>query len=416
MNLMMDEKRVVVTGMGAVTPIGTGVEKFWQGLKEGRNGIDRVSLFDPQDYRSHMAGEVKDFDPLQWVDKKTNDRFDRFSIFAIAASQMAYDDAGLGSNNFNGTRAGVIIGSGIGGAETIQEGSKKIAEKGPSAISPFFIPAVLINMASSLVSIRLGFKGPLAAPSVACSTGGNAIGEAYRMIQQGNANLMLAGSAEAAINPLPYAGFCALRAMSKRNDDVTTASRPFDKTRDGFVMGEGSGIVILEELEHAQARGARIYAELIGYGNTADAFHYTAPHPQAEGMIRVMKEALKDAKLEPQDIDHVNAHGTSTPLNDAAECLAMKEVFGENGHNTFLTSIKSMIGHLLSGAGSVEFIATVKSIEKGIIPPTINTDILDGVCSLNLVKDKALKADIKIAATNNFGFGGGNASLIVKKY
>jgi len=412
------ENRVVVTGMGAVTPIGVGLVNFWQGLISGRNGIQRVTHFDPAAYRSQMAAEVKaeDFEPLKWIDKKTFQRFDRFSNFSIAAAVMAFQNSGLAESNYDATKAGVILGSGIGGALTIQEGMKKLLEKGPSAISPFFIPAVLINMGSSLVSIRLGFKGPLAAPSVACSTGGNAIGEAYRMIQRGNAVIMAAGSAEAAINPLPYAGFCSLRAMSTRNDDVQRASRPFDKNRDGFVMGEGSGVVILEELEHARARGAHIYAELIGYGNTADAYHFTAPQPQADGMVRVIQEALDDAGISAEQVQHINAHGTSTPLNDQAECLAIKKVFANSKHNLKITSIKSMIGHLLAAAGSVEFIATVMSVVHGIIPPTINTAELDDACDLNIVLDEAQRADIKIAATNNFGFGGGNASLIVRKY
>jgi len=410
------EHRVVVTGMGAVTPIGIGVDEFWQGLLEGRNGVGRVTHFDPSAFRSQMAAQVKNFDPLRWMDKKIVQRFDRFSVFGIAAAVMAFEDAGLAESGFDAHKAGVIIGSGIGGALTIQDGMEKMREKGPSGISPFFIPAVLINMASSLVSIRLGFKGPLAAPSVACSTGGNAIGEAFRMIQRGNATIMAAGSAEAAINPLPYAGFCSLRAMSTRNEDVAHASRPFDKNRDGFVMGEGAGIVILEELEHAKARGARIYAELIGYGNTADAFHFTAPDPHSSGMIRVIKEAMDDAGIEPGQVQYINAHGTSTPLNDQAECNAIKKVFGKFAEKIKITSIKSMIGHLLSAAGSVEFISTVLSIVHNLIPPTINTETLDEVCDLDIVLGKATAAEIEIAATNNFGFGGGNASLLVKKF
>lgn len=412
----MQEQRVVITGMGAVTPIGIGLDEFWDGLISGRNGVRRITHFDPQEYRSHMAAEVKDFNAPEWVEKKIIDRFDRFSVFAIASSVMAFRDAGLDDFSFDAPKCGVIMGSGIGGAQTIQDGIIKLKEKGPSAISPFFIPSVIINMAASLISIRLGFKGALAAPSVACSTGGNAIGEAYRMIQRGNAKIMVAGSGEAAVNPMPYAGFCALRAMSSRNDDVEHASRPFDKNRDGFIMGEGSGAVILEELEHAKARGAKIYAELIGYGNTADAFHYTAPHPEADGMIRVMMEAMEDAAIQPEQVQFVNAHGTSTPLNDKAECLAMKKVFNHNHHKIKLTSIKSMIGHLLAGAGSVEFISTIMSIKEGIIPPTINTEEVDENCLMDIVLGKARKADIDIAINNNFGFGGGNASLILKKY
>jgi len=412
----MNENRVAVTGMGAVTPIGIGVDEFWQAQIEGKNGIERISHFNPGEYRSQMAGEVKKFLPQEWMDKKTVQRFDRFSHFAIASAVMAFEDAALDRFEFDATRAGVIIGSGIGGSLTIQNGILKLRDKGPAAISPFFIPSVLINMAASLVSIRLGFKGPLAAPSVACSTGGNAIGEAYRMIQRGNARIMIAGSAEAAINPMPYAGFCSLRAMSTRNDDVQHASRPFDKNRDGFVMGEGAGIIVLEELEHARSRGAKIYAELIGYGNTADAYHFTAPQPQADGMVRVMREAMDDAGIQPEQIQYINAHGTSTPLNDQTECLAIKKVFGSKHHKLKISSIKSMIGHLLAAAGSVEFISTVKSVLTGIIPPTINTTELDDACALNIILNKAARAKIEIAATNNFGFGGGNASLLIKKF
>ena len=412
----MARKRVVVTGMGAVTPTGIGLDDYWNALINGVNGVHRVRLFDPTEYRSQMAAEIHEFDPLPWMDKKVVQRFDRFSTFAVSAAVMAFNDAGLDRFSFDAHKAGVIIGSAIGGALTIQEGAKKLAEKGPSGVSPFFVPSALINMAASLVSIQLGLKGPLAAPSVACSTGGNAIGEAFRMIQQGDENIMLAGSGEAAINTLPYAGFCALRAMSQRNDDPEHSSRPFDKNRDGFVMGEGAGMVILEELEHAKARGAHIYAELIGYGNTADAFHYTAPHPEADGMIRVMREAMNDAGIEPKDVQHINAHGTSTVLNDERECLAIKRVFKGHLKTVQITSIKSMIGHLLGGAGAVEFIATVKSVQEGIIPPTTNTTEPDDACDVNIVLEKAAQADIRIAATNNFGFGGGNASLIVQRY
>ncbi len=412
----MKRKRVVITGMGAITPTGIGLDEFWKNITTGVNGVHRIRLFDPTEYRSQMAAEIHGFDPLLWMDKKVVQRFDRFSTFAVSAAVMAFRDAGLDQTSFDAHKAGVIIGSAIGGAATIQEGAKKLAEKGPSGVSPFFVPSALINMAASLVSIQLGLKGALAAPSVACSTGGNAIGEAFRMIQQGDENIMLAGSGEAAINPLPYAGFCALRAMSQRNGDPEHASRPFDKNRDGFVMGEGAGIVILEELGHAKARNARIYAELIGYGNTADAFHYTAPHPKADGMIRVMHEAMKDAGITPGDIQHINAHGTSTPLNDERECLAIKTVFNKNLKNVHITSIKSMIGHLLGGAGAVEFIAAVKSVQEGLIPPTTNTTEPDDACDVNIVLEKAIQADVQIAATNNFGFGGGNASLIVKHY
>lgn len=412
----MKEYRVVVTGLGAVTPIGLGVDTFWANLIAGRNGVSRVTHFDPADYRSQMAAEIHEFDPLDWLDKKMVDRLDRFNYFSIAAATMAVEDAGLKTSKYDANRVGVIIGSGIGGADTIQEGYKVLQEKGPKAISPFFISKTIINMSSSLVSIQFGFKGPLAAPSVACSTGGNAIGEAFRMLQRGDVDVMLAGSAEAAISPLPYAGFCSTRSMSTRNDCVEKASRPFDKNRDGFVMGEGGGIVVLEQLEHALNRGAKIYAELIGYGNTADAFHYTAPHPEGDGMIRVMRNAFNDAAIKPEDVSYINAHGTSTTLNDKTETLSIQKVFNHHSSKLKISSIKSMIGHLLAGAGSVEFIATVLSVKNGLIPPTINYEEPDPDCPLDYVTKGAEKLDITFAITNNFGFGGGNACLVLRKF
>lgn len=412
---MEKQKRVVVTGMGAVTPIGTGLDNYWQGLIEGRNGIDRVTRFDPSEYRSQMAAEVKDFDASEWIDKKTADRFDRFVHYGISAASQAYEDACLNHSTFDKTRAGVIIGSGIGGADSIQDGYRMLHKRGPKAVSPFFISKVIINMSSSMVSIKYGLKGPLAAPSVACSTGGNAIGEARLMIQRGIVDIMIAGSSEAAISPLPYAGFSSSRSMSSRNDEPQKASRPFDKDRDGFVMGEGAGIVVLEELEHARRRGARIYAELLGYGNTADAFHFTAPEPEGDGMVRVMHQAFEDAGIQASDIQYINAHGTSTELNDSTECKAIRTVFGKSAQNVKISSIKSMLGHLLSGAGSVEFISTVKTVQTGIIPPTINTETLDGECDLDIVIKKAQQTSIEFAATNNFGFGGGNACLVLKR-
>jgi len=412
----MEEHRVVVTGMGAVTPIGIGVDEFWNGLIAGRNGVGRVTHFDPSEFRSQMAAEIHAFDPLGWVEKKSINRLDRVNHFSIAAASMAVEDVSLTSAQYDTNRIGVIIGSGIGGVATIEEGHLALLEKGPKAINPFFIPKVLINMSASLVSIKFGFKGPIAAPSVACSTGGNAIGEAMRMLQRGDADVMLAGSAEAAISPLPYGGFCSTRSMSTRNDSVEKACRPFDKNRDGFVMGEGSGIIVLEQLENALNRGAKIYAELIGYGNSADAYHFTAPHPAGDGMVRVMISAFEDAKIDPTMIDYINAHGTSTVLNDKTESIAIQKVFGEHAKNLKISSIKSMIGHLLSGAGSVEFISTVLSIQNGQAPPTINYEEPDPDCPFDYVTSGPIKFDIDIAATNNFGFGGGNACLVVKKF
>jgi len=410
----MSEQRVVVTGMGAVTPVGIGVEAFWQGLQAGKNGIARVTHFDPTGFRSQLAAEVKDFDPQEWIDKKSIERMDRFTQFAVAAAAMAMKDAGLDNYGFDKCRAGVIIGSGIGGSASIEEGHYRVQEKGPNSLTPFFVSKLLINMAACMVSVRFGLKGPLSAPSVACSTGANAIGDALRILQRGDAEVMLAGGSEAAVTPLAYAGFCATRSMSA-NANAENASRPFDRNRDGFIMGEGSGVVVLERREHAVQRQAKIYAELVGYGNTADAFHFTAPEPNGDGMIRVMKAALKDAALEPEAVDYINAHGTSTPLNDKIESAAIMNVFGSHAKVLKVSSNKSMIGHLLAAAGAVEFIATVMSVHSGIVPPTINFTEPDPDCPLDYVTQGAEKLAVRFAASNSFGFGGGNACLVVKK-
>ena len=412
----MNEHRVVVTGLGVVTPIGVGLEEFWKGLKEGRNGISRITQFDPSDFRSQMAAEVKNFDPEEWIDGKSVGRMDRFIHFGMASSAMAIKDAGLNSFAFDGNRAGVIIGSGIGGAYTIQDGYSKLHEKGPKSISPFFVSKSLINMAACLVSISYGLRGPLSAPSVACSTGANAIGDAFRILQRGDADIMLAGGSEASVSPLPFAGFCAVRSMSSRNDCVEKASRPFDKNRDGFVMGEGAGIVVLEKLEHALSRRAHIYAELVGYGNTADAFHFTAPEPGGDGMVRVMNEALRDAGIDTREVGYINAHGTSTVLNDKVESVAVMKVFGDHWKDLKISSIKSMIGHLLAAAGAVELVATVMSIYTGKLPPTINYEEPDPECPLDYVTKGVESIDLEVAMSNSFGFGGGNACLIVRRY
>ena len=412
----MRENRVVVTGMGVVTPIGVGLEDFWKGLKSGQNGVSRLTHFDPSDFPSQMAAEVRDFDPEKWIDRKSAARMDRFTHFAAAASEMALADSGLLGSPFPGDRAGVIIGSGIGGSDTIEKGSVKLSQKGPQALDPFFVNKVLINMAACMVSIRYGLKGPLSAPSVACSTSANAVGDAFRIIQRGDAEIMLAGGAEACITPLAFGGFCACRSMSRRNDCVEKASRPFDKNRDGFVMGEGAGIVVLESLEQARGRGARIYAELAGYGNTADAYHFTAPAPDGDGMVRVMRKALADAGLRPDDIGYINAHGTSTVLNDKVESGAIIQAFGAHARALKVSSIKSMIGHLLAAAGVVEFVSTVMSIYTGIIPPTINYEEPDPDCPLDYVTGGAESLDLEAALSNSFGFGGGNVCLAAKKY
>ncbi|MCK4794403.1 MAG: beta-ketoacyl-ACP synthase II [Desulfobacteraceae bacterium] len=411
----MNEHQVVITGLGAVTPIGIGVKEFGEGLKAGLNGIARVTNFDVTDFRSKLAGEVKDFQADEWIDRKSARRMDRFTQFGIAASAMAFEDAGLESFSFDNNRAGIIIGSGIGGSQAIEEGYSILQEKGPRRLNPFFVSRLLINMAACMVSIRYGLKGPLSAPSVACSTGSNAIGDAFRILQRGDADIMLAGSSEACITPLPWGCFCATRSMTA-NDCAENASRPFDKNRDGFVMGEGAGIVVLENLKHALNRDVEIYAEIVGYGNTADAYHITAPEPESDGMVRVMQAALRDADMNIEKIGYINAHGTSTVLNDKCESAAIEKVFGEHAESLKVSSIKSMIGHLLAGSGSVEFVSTVMSVFTGMIPPTIHYEEPDAECTLDYVTNGAESLDLNAAMSNSFGFGGGNASLVIKKY
>ncbi len=408
--------RVIVSGIGVITPIGIGREAFWEGLLAGRNGISRVSAFDPSEYRSQMAGEVKGFHAEDWIDPKLAKRTDRFTHFALVAADLAMKDAGLDEFPFDGRRAGVIIGSGIGGTQTLEDANAALLAKGPRSVGPLVVTRVLINTAACVASITFGLKGPLSAPSVACSTGTNAIGDAFRIVERGDADIMLAGGTEASVSPLPFAGFCATRAMSARNDDPEHASRPFDKNRDGFVMGEGAGVVVLERLDHALERSAPVYAEVAGYGNTADAFHLTAPHPEGDGMVRVMEEALRDAGLAVSDIGHINAHGTSTVLNDKAESAAVMRVFGDHAARLKICSIKSMIGHLLAAAGAVEFAATVLSVSTGRIPPTINYQQPDPDCPLDYVIDGAESLEFGAAMSQSFGFGGGNACLVVKSY
>jgi 3-oxoacyl-[acyl-carrier-protein] synthase II len=409
-------RRVAVTGLGAVTPIGVGVDAFWEALLSGRSGVSPVTRFDAEPFPTRIAAEIRDFDPCRWIDAKTVQRTDRVTHYGLAASAMAFADAGLDRFDFDPARAGVIIGSGIGGVDTIEAGHLQYLEKGPKPISPFFVSRLMINMTACMVSITHGFKGPLSAPSTACSTGSTAIGEAFRAVQRGDADLMLAGSTEACITPLPFAGFCAARSMSRRNDDPPGASRPFAGDRDGFVMGEGAGVVVLERCDLAQRRGARIYAEVAGYGNTADAFHFTAPHPEGEGMVNVMRAALSDAGLAPEAVGHINAHGTATELNDRIESLAIEKVFGAHAKSLKVSAVKSMIGHLLAAAGSVEFLAAVKAVETGIAPPTINLTIPDPACRLDYVAGGPEKANPEAVLTNSFGFGGGNACLCVRRY
>jgi 3-oxoacyl-[acyl-carrier-protein] synthase II len=411
----MNEHQVVITGLGAVTPIGIGVKDFCEGLKVGQNGIAKVTHFDVTDFRSKLAAEVKDFHAEEWIDKKSARRMDRFTKFGIAASAMAMEDAALDSFSFDNNRAGVIIGSGIGGSQTYEDAFSSLQENGPNSLNPFTASKLLINMAASMVSIKYGLKGPISALSVACSTGSNAIGDAFRILQRGDADIMLAGSSEAAITPLPYGSFCATRSMTP-NDNAQNACRPFDKNRDGFVIGEGAGIVVLENRQHALKRGARIYAEIVGYGNTADAYHFTAPEPESDGMIRVMQTALRDADMDTEKIGYINAHGTSTVLNDKCESAAIRKVFGDHAKTLKVSSIKSMIGHLLAAAGSVEFVSTVMSVFTGMIPPTINYKEPDVDCPLDYVTSGAESIELNAAMSNSFGFGGGNACLVIKKY
>lgn len=406
----------MVTGIGVVTPIGIGREPFWEGLLAGRNGVSRITLFDPSEYRCHMAAEVKDFHAEDWIDAKLAKRLDRFTHFALVAADLAMKDSGLDKSPFDSCRTGVIIGSGIGGAHTIEESYSELLAKGPRAVGPFVVSKVLVNTPACIVSITHGLKGPLSAPSVACSTSSNAIGDAYRILERGDADIMLAGGAEASVTPLPFASFCATRSMSCRNDDMERASRPFDRARDGFVMGEGAGVVVLERLEHALERNAPIYAELAGYGNTADAYHLTAPEPSGDGMARAMQLALGDAGVAAAEVDYINAHGTSTVLNDRTESAAVIKVFGDHARRLKISSIKSMIGHLLAAAGAVEFAATALSVSTGRIPPTINYEQPDPDCPLDYVTTGAESIKLDIAMSQSFGFGGGNVCLVVKRY
>ncbi len=410
----MQQNRVVITGLGVVSPIGTGVDEFWQGLKTGRSGIGYVTTFDASDFRSQLAAEIPAFSPDKWIEPKTARRMDRFTQFGVSAAAMAMADSGLDDFEYDGNRFGVHLGSGIGGSKTIEEGYDILDGKGPKGLNPFFVSKLLINMGAAMISIRYGLKGPISAPSVACSTGGNSIGDALRILQRGDADIMLAGSSEACIDKLAYGGFCATRSMSG-SSDPSSASRPFDKNRDGFVMGEGCGLAVLETLEHAQRREARIYGELAGYGNTADAYHFTAPHPESDGMIRVMSNAIKDAGLQPRDIDYINAHGTSTVLNDQRESAAIAQVFGDYAKELKISSTKSMIGHLMAGSGSVEFVAATLCLHHQTAHPTINYQTPDPDCPFDYVPNSAQETEIRAALSNSFGFGGGNVTLLIKK-
>jgi len=409
-------KRVVITGIGLVTPLGVGLQENWENILAGKSGVGYITRFDASDFPVRIAAEVKDFDKEAFVDKKDIKRFDEFIVLALVAAELAARDANLNFDNIDHEEAGAIIGSGIGGFKTIEDQHAVYMEKGFKRVSPFFIPSVIINMGSGAISIRYGLKGPNSSVVTACATGAHAVGDAFKIIQRGDAKIMFAGGAESAITPLAVAGFANMKALSRRNDEPEKASRPFDVDRDGFVMGEGAGILILEELEHALARGAKIYAEVVGYGMTGDAYHITAPDESGDGASRAMKMAIKDAGITPDKIDYINAHGTSTPYNDIIETRAIKNVFGEHAYKLYVSSTKSMTGHLLGAAGSVEAAYCAMAIKDGVVPPTINLENPDPECDLNYVPNKPINAEVRYALSNSFGFGGTNACLVLKRY
>jgi len=408
-------KRVVITGIGVVSPVGSDVETFWKNITAGKSGVGRITKFDPTDFPVQIAAEVKDFDPLKYFDKREIRRLDPFIQFAVAAAEQAVKQAGIDDESLDKERIGVLIGSGIGGLNTVETQHQILLEKGPKRVSPYCVPMEIINMASGIVSIRHGFKGPNISVVTACATGTHAIGEAYRTILYGDADVMVAGGAESCITPLSVAGFAAARALSTRNDEPEKASRPFEKNRDGFVMGEGAGVVVLEEYEHARRRGAPILAEVVGYGTSGDAYHMTAPAPGGEGAARAIRNALKDAGVSPEQIDYINAHGTSTKFNDLYETMAIKSVFGEHAYRVKISSIKSMIGHLLGAAGGVEVVSSVLTLVNGVIPPTINYEEPDPECDLDYTPNQAVEMPVNYVLKNSFGFGGTNACLVLKK-
>ncbi|MBW4450079.1 MAG: beta-ketoacyl-ACP synthase II [Spirirestis rafaelensis WJT71-NPBG6] len=412
----LKRKRVVITGLGAITPLGNNVMEYWNALLNGHSGITPITLFDASHHTCKIAAEVKGFDPCNYMERKDAKRMDRFAQFAISASKQVLDNAKFAINDQNATQVGVIIGSGIGGVKVIEEQQEVLLTRGPDRCSPFYIPMIIANMAAALTAIHTGAKGPNSCTVTACAAGSNAIGEAFRLIQHGYAQAMLCGGTEAAITPLCVAGFAAAKALSTRNQEPTYASRPFDSKRDGFVMGEGAGILLLEELEHALSRGANIYAEIVGYGLTCDAYHMTAPSPGGEGAARAMELALKDAGLFPNQVSYINAHGTSTPANDVNETLAIKKALGNNAFQTPVSSTKSMTGHLLGGAGGIEAVATVMAVFADQIPPTINLEQPDPDCDLDYVPHKSRHQRVDVALSNSLGFGGHNVTLAFKKF
>ncbi len=409
-----DLDRVVITGVGMVTPVGIGKHDFWNNLLAGVSGIRPITTFDTSKFTTRFAGEIPNFEPFDFMDRKEAKRMDRFSQMAVAAARLAIEDAGLKVDDGNSERVGVLVGSGIGGLATIEEQYKILLERGPDRVSPFLIPSLISDMATGQISILTGAKGPNSAVVTACATGTHAIGDAAEIIRRGDAEVMIAGGAEAPLTPLGVAGFCAARTLSTRNEYPQRASRPFDAQRDGFVMAEGAGIVILERLDHAIKRGADLYAEVIGYGMSGDAYHITAPAPDGDGAVRAIKMALNHAGIEPEEVDYVNAHGTSTQLNDKTETTALKKAFGEYAYKLAISSTKSMTGHLLGAAGAVEAIVTALAIKHQIMPPTINYEHPDPECDLDYVPNQARPKKIKVALSNSFGFGGHNATLLFR--
>ncbi|MFP3869881.1 MAG: beta-ketoacyl-ACP synthase II [Syntrophobacteria bacterium] len=409
-------RRVVVTGLGLVTPLGIGVEETWSALVAGKCGITRITKFDAANMATQIAGEVKNFKPEEFVPRKDAKRLDDFILYAVAAARMAVEDARLQIGSNNAHRVGVITGCGLGGLKTLEKYHRILLEEGPKKISPFFIPMLIANMAPGQISITFGAKGPNTSIETACAAGAHAVGDAYKVIERGAADVMIAGGVEATISPLAVGGFNAMRAISTRNDAPEKASRPFDQERDGFILAEGSGIIILEALDHALERGAHVYAEIIGYGLTGDAYHMAAPAPDGEGAARCMEMALEDAGVTPEEVGYINAHGTSTELNDKYETQAIKTIFGEHSHRLAVSSTKSMTGHLLGGAGGVEAAFTVLTVKRGVIPPTINYEYPDPECDLDYVPNVCRKAEVRTAMSNSFGFGGTNAVLLFRRY
>lgn len=411
---MDTKRRVVITGMGVISPIGIGLAQFWDSLVKGKSGIRQITRFDASGLPSRIAGEV-DFDPELYLDRRDARKMDRFTQMAVVSAQMAMEDSG-GAGDLRPERGGVVIGTGLAGIDTITVQSEGFRTMGPGRVSPFFIPMMIPNMAAGQISIVLGLKGPISTVATACASGANAIGKAFRLIQGGYADVMVAGGSEAGIVPLAIAGFCSMRVLSTKNDLGPKACRPFDKHRDGFVIGEGAGVLVLEELTHAVGRNAKIYAEIIGYGTASDAYHITTPAPGGEGARRAMEAAIEDAQVTPEEIDYINAHGTSTPYNDVNETQAIKGALGDKAYRVMISSTKSMMGHLLGAAGAVETIATVLAIDKGVVPPTINYETPDPECDLDYVPNTARNCDIKVALKNSFGFGGQNTCLVLRKY